>query len=60
MGIEAPLMTDSQGNVIDDFYEMPNGCICCTVKYGILEAVEMISFPHSIRSLKRISPLSSF
>ena len=53
-------MTDSLGNVIDDFYEMPNGCICCTVKYGILEAVEMISFPHSIRSLKRISPLSSF
>lgn len=25
--LEAPLMTNSQGEVLDEFYEMPNGCI---------------------------------
>lgn len=37
MGIESPLMQDSQGNPFDKFYELPNGCICCTAKYIIFE-----------------------
>jgi len=33
MGLEASLMTDSEGQVLQDFYEMPNGCVCCAAKY---------------------------
>ena len=32
MGLESSLMKDAQGNDIEDFYEMPNGCICCAAK----------------------------
>jgi G3E family GTPase len=32
MGLESSLMKDSEGRDIDDFYEMPNGCICCSGK----------------------------
>jgi len=32
MGIESPLMQDSEGKPFDKFYELPNGCICCTAK----------------------------
>jgi G3E family GTPase len=32
MGLEIAMMKDSEGNDIDDFYEMPNGCICCAAK----------------------------
>ena len=32
MGLESSLMKDSEGNEIEDFYEMPNGCICCSGK----------------------------
>lgn len=32
MGIESPLMQDSEGKPFDIFYELPNGCICCTAK----------------------------
>lgn len=32
MGIESPLMQDSSGKPFDRFYELPNGCICCTAK----------------------------
>ena len=36
MGLESALMRDSEGNEIKDFYEMPNGCICCAGKYLIV------------------------
>ncbi len=32
MGIESTLMRDAEGKEIEDFYEMPNGCICCAGK----------------------------
>jgi len=32
MGLESSLMKDSSGKDIEDFYEMPNGCICCSGK----------------------------
>jgi len=33
MGIEAPLIQDSKGEIFDKFYELPNGCICCSAKF---------------------------
>ena len=36
MGIESPLMTDSNGNPFDKFLELPNGCICCSAKDDLL------------------------
>ena len=42
MGIEAPLMTDENGNVLEDFYELPNGCICCTVKDDLINTLEKL------------------
>ena len=40
MGIEAPLIQDSTGAVFDKFYELPNGCICCSAKSDLLTAVD--------------------
>lgn len=40
MGIEAPLMQNSNGEVFDKFYELPNGCICCSAKSDLLVAVD--------------------
>lgn len=42
MGIESPLMQDSEGKPFDKFYELPNGCICCTAKDDLLTAVEYL------------------
>ena len=42
MGIEAPLMMDENGEVIKDFYELPNGCICCTVKDDLVNTLEKL------------------
>ena len=33
MGIEAPLFTDAEGKPFSKYYELPNGCICCTAKF---------------------------
>jgi cobalamin biosynthesis protein CobW len=33
MGIEKEILTDSQGKNLGDLYELPNGCMCCAVKY---------------------------
>ena len=32
MGIEAPVMVDEIGEVFDNFFELPNGCLCCSAK----------------------------
>jgi G3E family GTPase len=32
MGIESPLIKDADGKLFDRFYELPNGCICCSAK----------------------------
>jgi G3E family GTPase len=32
MGIESPLMQMADGKIFDKFYELPNGCICCSAK----------------------------
>ena len=36
MGLESTLMKDSNGDDIEDFYEMPNGCICCASKDDLI------------------------
>lgn len=42
MGIEAPLVQDSEGKPFDKFYELPNGCICCSAKDDLLIAIEFL------------------
>ena len=42
MGIESPLMQDSEGKLFDKFYELPNGCICCTSKTDLITAIEYL------------------
>ena len=37
MGLESSLMKDSNGEEIEDFYEMPNGCLCCAAKDDLFE-----------------------
>lgn len=32
MGIESPLIQDAEGKPFEKFYELPNGCICCSAK----------------------------
>jgi G3E family GTPase len=40
MGLESSLMKDSEGNDIPDFYEMPNGCICCSGKGDLINTLD--------------------
>ena len=42
MGIESNLMKDADGNEITDFYEMPNGCICCAAKDDLINTLDML------------------
>jgi G3E family GTPase len=42
MGIESAVVTDSEGRIIPDFFELPNGCICCTAKDDMIIALENI------------------
>lgn len=35
-------MTKADGEVLDEFYEMPNGCICCTVKDDLVSTLELL------------------
>ncbi|CAD8206723.1 unnamed protein product [Paramecium octaurelia] len=40
MGIEAPLMVDNNGDIFDSFFELPNGCICCSAKGQLMTAIQ--------------------
>ena len=42
MGIESSLMKDADGNEIEDFYEMPNGCICCSATTDIILVLDTL------------------
>lgn len=42
MGLETSLMKDSSGNEIEDFYEMPNGCICCAAKDDLIQTLDSL------------------
>ena len=42
MGLESSLMKDADGNDIDDFYEMPNGCICCAGKDDLIQTLDSL------------------
>jgi G3E family GTPase len=42
MGIESPALTDGSGAVLADFFELPNGCICCSAKEGLILAIERL------------------
>lgn len=42
MGIESSVMRDARGDPIEDFYELSNGCICCSVKDSFVATVEKI------------------
>jgi len=40
--LEAPLMTNAEGEVLDEFYELPNGCVWCTVKDDLVQTLELL------------------
>ncbi len=42
MGMESTLMKDADGNDIQDFYEMPNGCICCAAKDDLINTLDSL------------------
>jgi G3E family GTPase len=42
MGLESSLMKDADGNDIDDFYEMPNGCLCCAAKDDLIQTLDSL------------------
>jgi G3E family GTPase len=42
MGIESAQMKDGEGNDIEDFYEMPNGCICCAAKDDLIQTLDSL------------------
>lgn len=42
MGIESPLIRDAQGNAFTDIVELPNGCLCCSAKDGLISALDRL------------------
>ncbi|KAF4756458.1 COBW domain-containing protein 1 [Perkinsus olseni] len=41
MGIESPVLTDGDGNVIGDILlELPGGCLCCTIRDDLVTGLE--------------------
>jgi len=42
MGMEAPLFTDAKGATIKDVYELPNGCLCCSAKDGLIGMLDVL------------------
>jgi G3E family GTPase len=42
MGMEAPLFTDDKGETIKDVYELPNGCLCCSAKDGLIGMLDVL------------------
>eukprot|EP00435_Cladocopium_sp_Y103_P075523 s2_g59.t1 len=42
MGMEAPLFTDAKGDTIKDVYELPNGCLCCSAKDGLIGMLDVL------------------
>eukprot|EP00933_Yihiella_yeosuensis_P033425 TRINITY_DN27129_c1_g1_i1.p1 TRINITY_DN27129_c1_g1~~TRINITY_DN27129_c1_g1_i1.p1 ORF type:complete len:432 (-),score=106.84 TRINITY_DN27129_c1_g1_i1:227-1522(-) len=42
MGIESPLFTDAKGETIQDVYELPNGCLCCSAKDGLIGMLDVL------------------
>jgi G3E family GTPase len=40
MGIESPVLFDSEGALFTDIYELPGGCLCCSAKSDLLKLVE--------------------
>lgn len=42
MGIESPLMQMADGKIFDKFYELPNGCVCCSAKEDLHRAIEFL------------------
>ena len=42
MGMEQMLMKDANGDDIEDFYEMPNGCICCASKDDLINTLDAL------------------
>eukprot|EP00928_Gymnodinium_smaydae_P009994 TRINITY_DN13753_c0_g1_i3.p1 TRINITY_DN13753_c0_g1~~TRINITY_DN13753_c0_g1_i3.p1 ORF type:complete len:448 (+),score=87.83 TRINITY_DN13753_c0_g1_i3:63-1346(+) len=40
MGIEGPLITDANGETFKDIVELPNGCLCCSAKDGLINALD--------------------
>merc|ERR1719376_1615413 len=42
MGIELNAITDTDGNPIEGIWELPSGCLCCTLKDSLAATLDMV------------------
>lgn len=42
MGIEGPLIMDANGANFKDIFELPNGCLCCSAKDGLVDTLDRL------------------
>jgi G3E family GTPase len=43
IGVERALINEGEGGaVVEEWVELANGCICCTVKHSLVQALEQL------------------
>lgn len=44
LGIErAAINRGREGSLFEEWIELPNGCVCCSVKHSLLQALEQLA-----------------
>ena len=45
IGVERAMINEADGNggaIVEEWVELANGCICCTVKHSLVQALEQL------------------
>lgn len=43
LGIERAMINEgAQGSLVEEWVDLPNGCVCCSVKHSFVQAIEQL------------------
>lgn len=58
IGVERAMINEGDGNggaVVEEWVELANGCICCTVKHSLVQALEQL-----VQRKERLTPIKLY